>query len=169
MNGEVKSYDFGKIVPWDTFTTFPNDLQQKYLDMISAKFPGVPIVAIGEAMGVDPNHYSPYFVRHGLRVKKVAGGPIHRTTFYKSEVGKRWLDWVNQGCVDVAEETEEPKEVRMDSKDCEPIKVEEKIVEKPVEKTEERISVNAVGVNNISVLLQALVGTGAKVTIEFVL
>ena len=163
MNGAVMSYDFSKVMEWKAFRKMPHDLQQQYLDTIVEKYNGVMNVLIGEAMGVPSNVFNPYIFKNGLHVKQTWSGKPDRKKFYQTDAGKRWLEWVgerNHDISKVAPAISEP--VVEEKKDREP---EAKRVEEPIVSAKSEV-MKSVDISNLAVLLNALSGTGAELTIK---
>lgn len=148
MNGEVDTYNFKNPLKWKQFQAMPTDIQQAYLDMLTERYRGISNALIGESMGVKNNVFAPYLLRHKLKVNRDPALNLKRETFLRTDAGAAWTAWV-------------------EDKPCDPVISEPDVVELPesvsVEGTDEKKDVD---IKNIAVLLQMLVGSGAKLTIE---
>ena len=158
MSGEVKSYNMGGPMPWAEFRAMPLDLQQKYLDDLDKKFPGVPQKLVAEMFGVDKNTFAPYLYRNNLTIHRAPGfKSMYCQTFLDGAYGEAFMKWA---CGESPAEKEDAVTVN------EPVT---EIVTEPVgepvvpNKTDVKIGLD---VNNIALLLKSLAGTGAKLTIE---
>lgn len=159
MNGDVKSYALGRPLSWGEFKLMPKDIQETYLNGLTKKFPGISLTMLAEACGTKPNTFNPYLFRHQIKVAEV--GKSDKRFFYDTPVGRAYREWLDTRDKPVEEAGAEPV-------------VDEPVMEEPVvEEVEDRPAISVDGkkmdVNNISVLLASLVGTGAKLTIEIVL
>lgn len=159
LNGEVKTYRFSKPVKWKDFIRMPDDIKQEYLDILMEKFPGVSNAMIAESMGIPQNQLSPYLCKHGLKFK----GRVRMSDgkFFVSEAGIAWKKWHNDyRCPVIPEE-----EVVLDE-----VAPEVGVEEAEVVAEEVKVDVGKeADVWKIAELIKALSGSGAKVTIEFVL
>ena len=156
MSGEVKSYNMGGPMPWAEFRAMPLDLQQKYLDDLDKKFPGVPQKLVAEMFGVSKNTLAPYMYRNNLTIHRAPDyKEMYCQTFLDGAYGDAFMKWA---CGEQAEEHEDVVEVVEPEV---PEKVE--VLDKPEVKAEVK---NELDVNNIALLLKSLAGTGAKLTIE---
>ena len=175
MNGEVKTYAMGEPIGWREFKQMPRDIQQEYLDGITARFPHVSAVLIAEMLGTQQSTFSPYTYHRKLTVNNE--GKVTRNTYLKSDEGKEWTRWSKKADVDDDFEDIEGIYTYVNDADGNPVwtRVDRSYVgaaipeEKPEEKPEvkpETSKKDSIDINNIAVLLKALAGSGAKLTIE---
>lgn len=153
MSSEVRTYDFSRPLGWKQFQAMPTDLRQKYLDKLTDEYYGLSNALIGESMGVENKTFAPYLNRHKLKVHRKVH--MRRESFFASEDGKRWKEWLGEQEDDEAGvQTEETHE-------------EEPHAE---EKTRvEEVKAKSVDINNIAMMLQMLQGMGAELTIKITL
>ena len=158
MNGEVKTYDMGKLVSWKEFRAMPHDIQQAYLDGICDRFEGIFGAVIAKGMGTTQTAFNQFKYNAKLSIKNNrAGSGAGTQEFYASEAGRRWLAWVD-GTPFKADEPMDEELV------AEEPKAETKV--EPTVETKKEIAMKQVDMSNIALILNALVGTGAKLTIE---
>lgn len=160
MNGEMKSYDMGKPMVWADFQNAPHDIQQEYLDKVAARFNGVPNALIAEMFKIHRSTLGSYMCTHGLTVHRPAGyRQVRSEAFLETADGEAFMRWA---CGEEFVTEEEPVLATVSEPVSEPVIV--KVSEKSGEKSGEMMDIN-----NIAVLLRALSGTGAKLTIEITL
>lgn len=80
MNGDVKSYNLNKPMPWEEFKSMPQDLQIMYIKKLRNEF-GVPDIVLSKAMGVCKSSFSKAMRDLNLSLGKSAGA-----------TGKKWLN-----------------------------------------------------------------------------
>ena len=154
MNGEVKVYNFAVPMSWKDFRAAPNDIKKEYLDTILANFDGITAQYIAESFGVKRGNFAAYINKCGIKL----GNGAKRCSakkFDDSESGKAWRNWVGGASVKVKEKPVEVVEV-----------VKEDSAKVDVCKMDVCVNDDA---QKIIGLITGLVGTGAKVTIEFTL
>ena len=144
MNGEVKTYRFNKPVKWDEFVRMPDDIKQEYMDLLIEKFNGVSNAMIAESMGCSPNSFSPFLCRHGIKFKNRK--KLRDDNFLASENGIAWTKWHEDSKI-----------------------VEQKPEENIEDQVNGKIEVKEGSIDKIMQIIQALAGTGARLTIEFTL
>lgn len=178
MNGEVKTYDFSKLMSWAEFRKIPRDIQQQYLDSISDRFAGIFGAVIAAGMGATTTAFAQYIHAKELTIKNNRASAGHgKAAFYASDAGRRWLAWAdgtpnNDG--------DESAIVAPIVKEREPIEETEEMVKDTKEaigileggnagKDGKADAMKSADISNIALLLNALAGTGAKLTIEITL
>ena len=140
MNGEMKSYDLGKPMVWEAFKNSPHDIQQEYLDRIVQRFNNVPQSLVAEMFKLSRGSFWTYLNNHDLSFRRGDNKKTKVDVFLGTPDGEAFMRWA-----------------------CGEVVVEEPVKEPVVEK---KVDVRDVDINNIAVMLKALVGTGAKLTIE---
>lgn len=150
MNGEVTSYNMNVPVSWEAFKKWLQDLACEYIRRLEEAY-HVRTDDIARMMGIGTWTLQQH--RHKLGCSAAAGGkrkPVDRAG---------WAAFI--GAKEFA-----PEEILVESS---PV-VEEK-VELPEKKEEkpETIKVDSSSIMNIAILLDALKGSGAKLTIEVTL
>lgn len=153
LNGETKSYHMEKPVEWKVFKKWPEDLQRAYLLGLREKFNMID-VEIAEMFGCSRNSVS--FLKKRLGI---ANGKYKREKLREAE----WKAFLNGDPmepklpeVEVVTLEETRPDYKPETETVEPVEAEE-IEEKPR------------NLENIGALIQALRGTGARLTIEVTL
>lgn len=157
MNGGVKVYNFAKPMSWNEFKMAPDDIKKEYIRTLIDKFHGVPSVMVAESFGVDKSIMAAYLSKHGI---KFGRGKMVRCTpnkFLDTEDGEAWKKWVSGESVKV-----KGKPVELVAEEISDVDVVEHEEVEPVE-----VKPDVGNISKIAELLVGLVGTGAKVTIEF--
>lgn len=149
MNGTVEKYNLNKPVSWAEFKKWPQDLACEYIRRIEEAY-DVRTDDIAKMMGIGTWSLQQY--RHKLGCPARAGGKREPVDF----IG--WAKFLGGD-----------DDVRAVLGESSPV-VEEK-VELPEKKEEnpEPIKVDSSSIMNIAILLEALKGSGAKLTIEVTL
>lgn len=148
MNGEVHNFNLSAPTRWHEFITWPKDLQIEYIQRLEEVF-HAKNEDIAGMLGVSISSYCKHKNFLGIKGKSGPGKPVDRDGWAKF-IGANEFD----------------PEVLAESS---PV-VEEK-VELPEKKEEkpEPIKVDNSSIMNIAILLDALKGSGAKLTIEVAL
>ena len=168
MNGEMKSYDLSKPMDWNVFRDAPRDIQQEYLDKIAGRFKDVPESTISELVFKKSRSSLWRLMKdNGLMMRREDGHrKVKEDSFFKTADGEAFLRWVNnEDRIVAVVPFVEPENVQEDEKVSE-VPVVESIDEPKMPK---KVDAKSIDINNIAVLLKALSGTGAKLTIEIVL
>ena len=154
MNGEMKSYDLGKPMAWATFKNSPHDIQQEYLDRIVQRFNNVPQSLVAEMFKLSRGSFWTYLNNHDLSFRRGDNRKTKADVFLGTPDGEAFMRWACGEVVPVVEPVVEP--------------IVEDAVEEPIKEpvVEKKVDVREMDINNIAVMLKALVGTGAKLTIE---
>lgn len=149
MNSEVTNYNMNVPVAWAEFKKWPQDLACEYIQRLEEAY-NAKGEDIAGMLGVSRSCYCKYKRSLGIKGTSGHGKPIDRDG---------WAKFL--GANEFA-----PKEILGESS---PV-VEEK-VELPEKKEEnpEPIKVDSSSIMNIAILLDALKGSGAKLTIEVTL
>lgn len=156
LNSDVKSWNLKRPMSWDEFKSMPHDVQQEYFDTISEKFPGVPNVAIADMFNVPHGRLSVFMSEHDLKITKLTA-PLRVTNFLKTEAGIAWKRWIEtDGGYAMASDVQSSEEVQGTEV--------ESVAAESVEEVEDKPNVD-----NLANLIQALAGSGAKLTIEIIL
>ena len=148
MNGEVHNFNLSAPTRWHEFITWPKDLQVEYIQRLEEAY-HAKNEDIAGMLDVGITCYRKYKNSLGIKGKPGHGKPIDRAG---------WAKFIGAN--------EPAPEVLVESS---PV-VEEKV--EPLEKKEEKpepIKVDSSSIMNIAVLLDALKGTGARLTIEVTL
>jgi hypothetical protein len=149
MNGEVMSYNMNVPVAWAEFKKWPQDLACEYIRRLEEAY-NVRTEDIAGMMGIGP--WSLRLHRRELGCPAAPGGkrkPVDRVGWAKFIGGDDDVRAVlGESSPEVAEKVEPP----------------EKKEENP-----EPIKVDSSSIMNIAILLEALKGSGAKLTIEVTL
>jgi hypothetical protein len=173
MNGEVKTYDFSKLMSWAEFRKIPHDIQQQYLDSISDRFGGIFGAVIADGMGATPTAFAQYIHAKELTIKNNRASAGHgKAAFYASDAGRRWLAWKDG--TPFEEKADEPTVIDAPtvSEIVERIAEGPSAEQTPAEQTpaeKKTASIKQADINNVAMILNALAGTGAKLTIEITL
>ena len=168
MNGEVKTYDMGKLASWKEFRAMPHDIQQAYLDRVSDRFEGIFGAVIADGMGATQTAFAQYIHAKELTIKNNRTSAGHgKAAFYASDAGRRWLAWKDG--TPFEEKADEPTVIDAPtvSEIVERIEEEPSAEQTPAEK--KTASIKQADINNVAMILNALAGTGAKLTIEITL
>lgn len=154
-NGEVKTYNINRCIKnYDEFKSMPLDLQESYLFACRKAF-SARLPAVANSMGISQITLQKYCVRKGIHVGK--GGQ------YKLK--SNWWKFIN-GEIDIngkeliEAKIEEPK-VEVESIPA----IDWAEPEKPIKITDDDIPLGA----SIAAIIEALKGSGAKLTIELTL
>ena len=148
MNGEIKSYDMAKPAQWKEFLAWPTDLQKEYILGLERTFHATS-EDIAIMMGCAPSTLRNYRTKIGCAAKRGGGKREPLDT-------DAWeCFWIPAPAA--VEKCEESPEKSIEK--CEDLS--EKLDENSDELDE--------GVLRLAMLLQALKGTGAKLTIEVTL
>ena len=142
MSGEITSWNLNKPCNWAEFKTMPDDIKREYVGKLRATY-GVETGALAEMFGVVNNTVSACFRTLGISAPR---GGYHRRT---KEQARAWEEFCR------GEET--------------PTETATQPAEQELPPVEEKPEVIKTDVSNIATLLAALVGTGAKLTIELTL
>lgn len=149
MNSEVTNYNLNKPVSWAEFKKWPKDLACEYIRRLEEAY-DVRTEDIAQMMGVST--WSLQQHRHKLGCSAAAGGkrkPVDRAGWAKFIGANEFApEILVESSPEVAEKVELPE------------KKEEK---------QEPIKVDTSSIMNIAILLDALKGSGAKLTIEVTL
>ena len=148
MNGEVHNFNLSAPTRWHEFITWPKDLQVEYIQRLEEAY-HAKNEDIAGMLDVGVSCYRKYKNSLGIKGKPGHGKPIDRAG---------WAKFIGAN--------EFAPEILVESS---PV-VEEK-VELPEQKEEksEPIKVDNSSIMNIAILLDALKGSGAKLTIEVTL
>ncbi len=148
MNGEVHNFNLSAPTRWHEFITWPKDLQVEYIQRLEEAY-HAKNEDIAGMLDVSISCYRKYKNSLGIKGKAGHGKPIDRDG---------WAKFIGAN--------EFAPEILVESS---PV-VEEK-VELPEQKEEkpEPIKVDNSSIMNIAILLEALKGSGAKLTIEVTL
>lgn len=148
MNSDVTKINLNAPVSWAEFKTWPKDLAAEYIQKLEKNY-NAKSEDIAGMLGVSRGCYCNYKSSLGIKGKMGHGKPIDRDG---------WAKFLGAN--------ELTPEVLVESS---PV-VEER-VELPEQKEEkqEPIKVDSSSIMNIAILLDALKGTGAKLTIEVTL
>lgn len=156
MNGEMKSYDLGKPMAWGVFKSSPHDIQQEYLDRIAQRFNNVPQSLVAEMFKLSRGSFWTYLNNHDLVFRRGDNKKTKVDVFLGTPDGEAFMRWAcGEDHIVLVDEPVVAAVVEEPANDP----VEEPAVEK-------KVDVKDVDINNIAVMLKALVGTGAKLTIE---
>lgn len=149
LNSEVTNYNMNVPVTWAEFKTWPQDLACEYIRRLEEAY-DVRTEDIAQMMGVST--WSLQQHRHKLGCSAAAGGkrkPVDRAGWAKFIGANEFApEILVESSPEVAEKVELPE------------KKEEK---------QEPIKVDTSSIMNIAILLDALKGSGAKLTIEVTL
>ena len=165
MNGEVKTYDFSKLMSWAEFRKIPHDIQQQYLDSIADRFNGIMGAVIAEGMGTTHGAFAQYIYNKKLSVKNSVGKKA--SNFYASDEGRRWLAWKDG--TPFEEKMDEPMVIDTPTVSEIIDKVAKEPSAEPTPAEKKTASIKQADINNVAMILNALAGTGAKLTIEITL
>lgn len=149
MNGEIETYNLNAPVAWRTLRKWPEDIQRQYFQTIDEKY-GPTAAMYAEMLGVAEN--TVYNHRYWLQL------PLGQRGSLKPDK-KAWSDFINP-----PKKTPEPKTEKTEK----PEEASEKELyegAKTILEEDER----AVDAERFTYILRALIGTGAKVTIEVTL
>lgn len=159
MNGETKSYHMEKPVEWEVFKKWPEDLQRAYLIGLREKF-NVIDVEIAEMLGCSRATVS--FLKKRLGI---ANGKYKRGKLREAE----WKAFLNGDPM----EPNLPVVEVVTLEETRPVRKPETEIVQPCENVaqveEEQIDEKPRTLENIGALIQALRGTGARLTIEVTL
>lgn len=147
LNGKVMTYDYSKPVDYREFKKWPDEHKAAYIRHLEKKY-GAGNVQIAEMFGVNKATISA--TRKSLGISGIRG----KHTKLDAEAWSAFL----RGGGDVEKMVEAVAKVP--------------VMALPLSEIEEKAPEEAkrsADVNNIAVLLQALAGTGAKITIELTL
>lgn len=153
LNSEVTNYNMNVPVSWAEFKKWPQDLAGEYIQRLEEAY-NAKSEDIAEMLGVSRSYYFKYKSSLGIKRKPGRGKPIDRDGWEKFLGANEFAPAELPPCV-FAESS--------------PV-VDEKV--EPPEKKEEKqepIKVDSSGIMNIAILLDALKGSGAKLTIEVTL
>lgn len=154
MNGECFQYNMNAPVKWSEFLTWPQDLQREYIEKLT-DFYNAKNEDIAKMFGVSVSLYRKLKNSLGIKGKPGHGNPLIQP------------DWdIFLGVDDPFEEVEfSPSNVAEEQfeEKKEPFTIRDACVERMKEE------VKQVDIQNIAAMLRALVGTGAKLTIEVTL
>lgn len=146
MNGECLQYNMNAPVKWSEFLTWPQDLQREYIEKLTDSY-NAKNEDIAKMFGVSVSQYRKLKNSLGIKGKAGQGKPLIQP------------DWgIFLGVDDPFEEVE------FSPVSAEKVEPPEKKEEKP-----EPIKVDNSSIMNIAILLDALKGSGAKLTIEVTL
>lgn len=147
MNGEIKTYSMERPVKWETFKQWPVEIQKNYLAGLQEKF-NAKSSDIAAMLGVSPKTLFLLTRQIGFAFK-MSRSKVNLEA-WKAFLGEEIIGKVVEPEVLVAAEENSAIEVR------EPEKI-------------DTVDVDQLRVDHLCCLLQALKGTGAKVTIEVTL
>ena len=149
LNSEVTKYNLNAPTCWHEFVTWPKDLQVEYIQRLEEAY-NAKGEDIAGMLGVSRSCYCKYKNSLGVKGKLGPGKPIDRAGWAKFLGANEFT----------------PEEILVESS---PVVAEK--VEPPEEKEEkpEPIKVDSSSIMNIAILLDALKGSGAKLTIEVTL
>ena len=152
MSSEVTRYNMGAPTQWHDFITWPKDLQIEYIQRLEEAY-HAKNEDIAGMLDVSISCYRKHKNSLGIKGKAGHGKPIDRDGWAKF-IGANELD---------------PEIIIEKKSESSPV-VEEK-VELPEKKEEkqEPVKIDNSSIMNIAILLDALKGSGAKLTIEVVL
>lgn len=150
MNGEVRNYNLSAPVIWREFKLWPQDLQVEYIRKLETNY-NARTAVIAEMMGIGEWTLQQHRKKIGFPAK--VGGK--RAVF--DAVG--WMEFLGKNI-------ELPPEILVESSPEVAEKVE--LPEKKEEK-QEPVKIDHSSIMNIAILLDALKGSGAKLTIEVTL
>lgn len=148
MNGEVHNFNLGAPTRWHEFITWPKDLQVEYIQRLEEAY-HAKNEDIAGMLDVSISGYRKYKNSLGLKGKPGHGKPIDRAGWAKFIGANEFAPEVLGESSPVVEEK---------------VELPEKKEEKP-----EPIKVDNSSIMNIAILLDALKGSGAKLTIEVTL
>lgn len=148
MNGEVINYNMNAPVAWEAFKRWPQDLAREYIRRLEEAY-NVKSEDIAGMLGVCRSSYCKYKSLLGITSKSGRGKPIDRDGWAKFLGAKEFAPEVLVKSSPVVEEKVELPEKK--------------------EEKQEPIKVDTSSIMNIAILLDALKGTGAKLTIEVTL
>lgn len=156
MNGECLQYNMNAPVKWSGFLTWPQDLQREYIEKLT-DFYNAKNEDIAKMFGVSVSQYRK--LKNGLGIK---GKPGHGNPLIQP-------DW------DIFLGVDDPfEEVEFSPVNAEKVELPEQKEQKTytirdacVEHMKEEVK--QIDIQNIAAMLRALVGTGAKLTIEVTL
>lgn len=150
MNGECLQYNMNAPVKWSEFLTWPQDLQCEYIEKLT-DFYNAKNEDIAKMFGVSVSQYRKLKNSLGIKGKAGHGNPLLKT------------EW------DIFLGVDDPfEEVEFSPVDAEKVELPEKKEQKNVEEPAP-VKVDTSSIMNIAILLDALKGTGAKLTIEVTL
>lgn len=152
MNGEVHNFNLSAPTRWHEFITWPKDLQIEYIQRLEEAY-HAKNEDIAGMLDVSKSCYRKYKNSLGLKSKAGHGKPLDQDG---------WAKFIGAN--------EFAPEIIIEKKSESSPVVEEK-VELPEEKEEkqEPIKIDHSSIMNIAILLDALKGSGAKLTIEVTL
>lgn len=152
MSSEVTSYNLSAPTQWHEFITWPKDLQVEYIQRLEEAY-NAKNEDIAGMLDVSKSCYRKYKNSLGLKSKAGHGKPLDQDGWAKF-IGANEFD---------------PEIIIEKKSESSPV-VEEK-VELPEKKEEkqEPVKIDHSSIMNIAILLDALKGSGAKLTIEVVL
>lgn len=151
MNGEVQTYSMEKPIDWETFKSWPDDLQKAYLLGLREKF-GAKGREIGAMLGVSRESVFKRQRELGLRFPRHGGPELDR---------EKWNAFLGK-------ETEEAPELRIEKAPVLPEEEKEEPIKAAggiVGETPPVVEIST-DVLRLSELLMALKGTGAELTIR---
>lgn len=152
MNGEVHNFNLSAPTRWHEFITWPKDLQVEYIQRLEEAY-HAKNEDIAGMLDVSISCYRKHKNSLGIKGKAGHGKPIDRAGWAKF-IGAHEFD---------------PEIIIEKKSESSPV-VEEK-VELPEKKEEkqEPVKIDHSSIMNIAILLDALKGSGAKLTIEVTL
>lgn len=146
MNGECLQYNMNAPVKWSEFLTWPQDLQREYIEKLAESY-NAKNEDIAKMLGVSVSQYRKLKNSLGIKGKAGQGKPLIQP------------DW------DIFLGVDDPfEEVEFSPVNAEKVELPEKKEEK-----QEPVKLDDSSIMNIAILLDALKGSGAKLTIEVVL
>ena len=148
MNGEVHNFNMGAPTRWHEFITWPKDLQIEYIQRLEEAY-HAKNEDIAGMLDVSISCYRKHKNSLGIKGKAGHGKPIDRAGWAKFLGAKEFAPEVLVKSSPVVEEKVELPEKK--------------------EEKQEPIKVDTSSIMNIAILLDALKGTGAKLTIEVTL
>ena len=148
MNGEVTKYNMNAPVAWAEFKKWPKDLAGEYILRLEEAY-DAKSADIAGMLGISRSCYCKFKSTLGIKGKLGHGKPIDRGGWAKFLGANEFAPEVLVKSSPVVEEK---------------VELPEKKEEKP-----EPIKVDTSSIMNIAILLDALKGSGAKLTIEVTL
>jgi hypothetical protein len=147
LNGEVSSYRMNAPITWDEFKSMPSDIRAEYLNGLIERY-SAPCGWIAEMMGTSQKTLRIYAYEAGVGFKQQSGRAIKK-------LRPAWDAFLNGETIEetTTETSNETSEETSGETKAE--------IEPPKPKLEVKAEAH-----NIAALLQMLVGTGAKLTIE---
>jgi len=174
MNSEVKTYDLNKPIKWKEFKKFPEDIQVEYWHNITTHYT-TNRKWMAEMFGVSEYTITVWQKAHNIKSR-------HRGGFFDPKDRDRWLEFINQNRISempdarkppiVFEAVQDEHNVAENVSDVIAEPMPEGDIQTELMPTEELPTPPAHKLepqHNISDLIAALVGSGAKLTVEVIL